>query len=97
MAIIYETIVAEDLDLGHGTVSKHMPAGGTATGNRINLATFKESGQLYAAIPAASDDVGALRVVSDAVARIPGTTVAGGGTYRVLVFSNGTTWVVVAG
>lgn len=36
----YEKIVKEDLELGVGTVSRTMPAGGTATGNKINASTF---------------------------------------------------------
>ena len=40
MAIPYELIVKEDLDLGVGTVSRTMPAGGTATGHQVNLSTL---------------------------------------------------------
>jgi hypothetical protein len=40
MALVYEKIVAEDLELGTGTVSRTSPSGGTMTGNKINLSTF---------------------------------------------------------
>lgn len=44
MAIPYEKIVAEDLNLGTGTVTVTMPGGGTDTGNKINLATLALTG-----------------------------------------------------
>lgn len=37
MAVPYEKIVAEDLNLGHGSATVTMPAGGTATGNKIGI------------------------------------------------------------
>ena len=37
MALPYEKIVAEDLNTGHGTVTVTNPAGGTLTGNKVNL------------------------------------------------------------
>lgn len=40
MAIPYEKLVEEDLQLGHGSVDVTMPAGGTATGTKIGLHTF---------------------------------------------------------
>ena len=40
MSVLYEKAVAEDLELGLGTVSRTMPGGGSATGNKINLGTF---------------------------------------------------------
>lgn len=40
MSVPYEKIVAEDLNLGVGTVSVTMPGGGSATGNKVNLGTF---------------------------------------------------------
>lgn len=96
MAITYELIVAEDLDLGHGTATRTMPAGGTATGNQINLATFQEStGELFAALPAAAVGKGQLRVVRDSSTSTAGATITGGGSNFVLAWSNGTNWVVV--
>jgi hypothetical protein len=43
MAIPYEKAVAEDLNLGHGTVSVTMPGGGTATGNKIGIHSLLET------------------------------------------------------
>lgn len=43
MALVRETIVKEDLDLGYGTVSKTADAGGALTGNKIGLHTFTGS------------------------------------------------------
>lgn len=40
MAVPYEKIVAEDLNLGVSTVSVTMPAGGSAVGNQIGQHTF---------------------------------------------------------
>lgn len=40
MSVPYEKVVAEDLNLGVGTVAVTMPGGGSATGNKINLGTF---------------------------------------------------------
>lgn len=40
MAVPYEKIVEEDLNLGTSTATVTMPAGGTATGHQINPATF---------------------------------------------------------
>lgn len=43
MAIPYTQIVAEDFDRGVGTVDVPMPAGGTATGNKVGIHTFIET------------------------------------------------------
>lgn len=40
MAVKYERIVEEDLNLGVGTVDVSMPGGGTAVGHRIGPQTF---------------------------------------------------------
>ncbi len=40
MSIPYELIVYEDLNRGHGTVSVTMPAGGSATGNKVGIHSF---------------------------------------------------------
>lgn len=97
MAIPYELLVAEDLDLGHGTVSRTMPAGGSATGTQVNLGTFRSAGVLYSTLLAASEVPGMLIQVRDAASKTPGATLAGGGAFLVLAFSNGTTWLVVMG
>lgn len=97
MAVKYEKVVAEDLNLGRGTVSVSMPAGGTATGTRIGLRTFVDAGVLVSALPAAAASAGMLETVSDSTTKTPGATVAGGGAYCVLVFCNGTNWLVVMG
>lgn len=98
MAIIYEKIVEEDLELGHGTASRHMPAGGTATGTKITLGTFNDSaGVAYATLPAASAAKGRLETVNNSTTKTAGATVAGGGAYFVLAWSNGTNWIVISG
>ena len=62
MSVPYEKIVAEDLNLGLGTVSVSMPAGGSATGNKINLGTF---GSLaFAASRAATQSIPATTVTT---------------------------------
>lgn len=40
MSVPYEKVVAEDLNLGVGSVAVTMPGGGSATGSKINLGTF---------------------------------------------------------
>jgi hypothetical protein len=40
MSVLYEKIVAEDLNLGLGTVDVTMPGGGTAVGNKLNPLSF---------------------------------------------------------
>lgn len=98
MAIEYAKVVAEDLEIGHGTVSVPMPGGGTASGTRINLGTFADPvGIAYASLPAASAAKGRFEHVSDSNTKTQGATVAGGGTYFVLAWSNGTNWIVAIG
>ncbi len=100
MAIPYEKIVAEDIRTGldSAQVQVTMPGGGQALGTPVNLGTFKEgTGETYAALPAASAFKGGLRTVNNSTTKTPGATVSGGGSYFVLVWSNGTNWVVVTG
>ena len=40
MSVPYEKIVEQDLELGLGTVSRTMPGGGTATGDKVNHGTL---------------------------------------------------------
>ncbi len=40
MALVYEKVVEEDLNLGHGAVTVTNPAGGTMTGNKIGIHTL---------------------------------------------------------
>lgn len=44
MAIIVETWMGEDLELGVGETTKTHPTGGTLNGNRINIGTFSHAG-----------------------------------------------------
>lgn len=44
MAVIVETLMAEDLELGVGTTAKTHPAGGTLNGHQISLSTFSLAG-----------------------------------------------------
>jgi hypothetical protein len=43
MSVVYEKIVAEDLELGTGSITLTSPSGGTMVGTKINLATFTDS------------------------------------------------------
>lgn len=97
MAIPFERIVQEDINVGHGTVNVTMPGGGSAVGNKINYRTFADGGVLVAALPAASLVPGAIEVVTDATVTTAGSIVVGGGANRVLVFSNGTAWKIAVG
>lgn len=96
MSVPFEKIVAEDLQIGHGSVTVTMPAGGTASGSKINLATFQEdTGELFSALPSAAVGKGQLRVVRDSSTATAGATISGSGANFVLAWSNGTNWVVV--
>lgn len=44
MAVIVETLMAQDLELGTGTTVKTHPAGGTLNGHQISLSTFSLAG-----------------------------------------------------
>ena len=55
----------------------------------INLGTYT-----VATLPSASANAGAIAQVTDANSTTNGGTVAGGGSNRVPVFSNGTNWIV---
>lgn len=95
MSAIYERIVAEDLDIGTGTVQRHLPGGGTATGSQCHIGTFADPGVALAAIGAAAAHPGQQRVISDSDTTTPGAVPVGGGANRALLFSNGVSWKVV--
>jgi len=89
MSIVYEKVVAEDLNLGVGSVTVTSPAGGTMTGSKINIRTFFPP-LFYV------DDYGAVGngVANDTTAiqnAITALQAAGGGT---LVFRPGATYYV---
>jgi hypothetical protein len=44
MAIIVETWMGEDLDLGVGPTTHTHPSGGTLNGNKVNIGTFSHAG-----------------------------------------------------
>lgn len=44
MAVIVDTLMAQDLELGIGTTSKEHPGGGTLNGHQISLSTFSVAG-----------------------------------------------------
>jgi len=44
MAVIVETLMAQDLELGTGTTSKTHPSGGTLNGHQISLSTLSTVG-----------------------------------------------------
>jgi hypothetical protein len=48
MPIVYEKAVAEDLELGYGTVTRTNPAGGTMVGSKIGMHTFISDLPAYA-------------------------------------------------
>lgn len=96
--VTYEKIVAEDFELGHGSVQRTMPGGGSATGSKINLGTFQDLvGEAFAALPAASVGKGQFRTVNDSTTSTPGAIVTGSGTLFIVAWSNGTNWVCVTG
>lgn len=97
MGVEFQKLVAEDFELGYGTVQRSMPGGGSATGSKVNLATFQDNtGELYAALPSAAAGKGSFRTVRDSNTTTVGATVAGGGSGFVVAWSNGTVWKVVS-
>lgn len=52
--------------------------------------------QTVASLPSASTYSGSIALVSDATATTARSTVAGGGANKVLVFSDGTNWLIAA-
>jgi hypothetical protein len=53
------------------------------------------TGRLYAALPAASDVPGGIAYITDSTTNTLGAIAAGSGTSGVLVWSNGTNWIVI--
>lgn len=95
MAIPYEKIVSEDLQLGHGLVPVTMPAGGFGYGNKVGIHTFGpwfNVADFGAIEDGVSDDSSAI------LAAIAAAVAAGGGT--VLLgphpYFTGTTEIVVS-
>lgn len=91
MAIPYEKLVKEDLNLGYGTVDVTMPAGGTATGTKIGLHTFtevfnvKDFGALGDGL---TNDSAAFTAAIAAVPDTGGTVFVPPGTYKINLLIN---------
>ena len=64
ISVKYEKAVAEDLELGRGEVTRTMPGGGTAVGNKIGTHTF--ASQAFAAsLGSAQSITGSLSTLVD--------------------------------
>lgn len=97
---IYSTVPGTILpEVGPGTVTVDATLTGTGAAAspisvvqsyRLALGSF-----LSAALPSPAAHLGATAIVTDSSVILWGTTVAGGGTSVVLVWSNGTNWTVV--
>jgi hypothetical protein len=86
MAVPYERLVEEDLDLGYGSVTRTMPAGGTATGRKIGLHTLTTvlNVQDFGATgDGVVDDTAAIRAAIAALPAIGGGVFFPAGTYIV--------------
>jgi hypothetical protein len=64
--------------------------GAVTCSNLLGLGSFT-----VATLPSASANAGRIAQVTDSSVTTNGSAVAGGGSNRVMVFSNGTTWDVV--
>jgi Pectate lyase superfamily protein/Right handed beta helix region len=85
MSVSYQRLVLEDMDLGYGTVSVDMPAGGTAIGHQVNRGSFEfYNVKNYGALgDGSTDDVGAIqRAINDAIAAGGDVVYFPAGTYR---------------
>lgn len=85
MAVKYETLLKEDLDLGFGSASKTAPAGGTMSGNKIGIHTFLRNTINVMDMPTAvgdgvGDDTAALIAAYNATA-VGGTLLLPPGNY----------------
>lgn len=78
MAVVYEKIVAEDLELGRGTVSVTNPAGGNIAGSKIGIHTFLDV-VLTADLPAASSSMNKTMLIED----------AGNGDWNLVIYTGG--------
>lgn len=81
MAIPYETLVEEDLDLGYGATTKSNPRGGTMTGRKVGLHSFTRIVNVASFQPAAdgvTDDYGPIKSAISAL----------GGSKGVVLFDN---------
>jgi hypothetical protein len=70
--------------------------GSTMTGNLTATGVIKPKVGTVAGLPAAASWTGAIAHVTDATATTARSTVAGGGSNKVLVFSDGTNWLIAA-
>ena len=72
-----------------GTLRIRATSAGTAITGPLTLGTYT-----VATLPSASANAGAFAQVTDSNSTTNGNTVAGGGSNRVPVFSNGTNWII---
>jgi hypothetical protein len=70
--------------------------GGSNSNGLLYLKGVRPVGSTVANLPAAAGNTGMMATVTDANATTIGTTVAGGGSDTVLVWSNGTNWRIYA-
>lgn len=92
------TSVPADLSLSRSAANTLQVGDGGANANGvISLTRSQHSGVLVSALPAAAaGNAGSIQYVTDANATTIGSTVAGGGANKVLVWSNGTAWKIFA-
>ena len=62
----------------------------------LSLITLNVIPYKFTQLPAANASSGQTRTVTDSTVNTWGSIVAGGGTFRVLAYSNGTNWTVAA-
>ncbi len=82
-----------DVDVGSGGVANFQGAITATSGSFTGLVTVGT--YTVATLPSAAANAGALAQVTDSSVTANGSAVAGGGSNRVVVFSNGSTWDVV--
>jgi hypothetical protein len=88
---------AKDLSLSRAGVNiGQVGDGGSNSNGLLYLKGVRPVGSTVANLPAAAGNTGMLATVTDANATTIGTTVAGGGSDTVLVWSNGTNWRIYA-
>lgn len=93
-----EATATKDLSLSRASAGVlQVGDGGSNANGAVSLTRSQHAGVLVAALPAAAaGNAGSIQYVTDANATTIGSTVAGGGANKVMVWSDGAAWKIFA-